>query len=453
MNQLMKRTVLLLGLATVLLLSACGNESKLPNATGKASITAINAIYGSPALSFSIEQLPVGTIAYQDSIAAISYDDLDYTFNFDTHYAGDSERTRLASQHIDMIADQHYTILMTGTLEATILTVWEVPQRDFVDTDSVFQARFSHTSDQLGAAVIDVYFALDGVAPVLGEQVATLAFGDISDALEFGTDDYVVTITTSGDPADILFTSRPTTVPSHADVIITPFDGDANNTTPLVVRGLNTLGNPIPFHDSAALSTVQFLHAAMEMGTTDVFDDAALSSQILSGHAYRDLTSDAPVATGDYEYFYTPVGDTSIVSLETAFTAAESRHHRVTAIGTGGSYIAFNTLLDRRSVNTAAKLVYFQASNNFEATDLYVVDAGTTITDKAPLRSRIASKVPNATIELAPGSYDLYVTNYQDKEIIAGPFRLDVDFGDVVDMVVFDTSDPAVLDIAVYPIP
>ena len=449
----MKRTVLLLALTAGLFLGACGGGSQLPVATGKANITAINAIYGSPNMNFLIEERAIGQVSYQDTTVLASYDDLDYTFNFEVFFAGDLTLTRIASQHIDFVADQHYTILATGTLAAPVLTVWEAPQRTFTDTDTVFQTSFSHTSDSLSAIAIDVYFALDGVAPVLGEEVATLNFGEISGALDFEADDYVVTITTSGDPLDVLFRSSPTTILARTDMVVTPFDGDANNTSPLVVRGLGRLGGTIPFHDPLASTTVQLLHTAREMGLTDVYDDALLSSQVLAGHAYRDLAPDAPIAVGSYDYFYTPAGDTTTVLLDTNFTIVEGFHYRVTAVGTGGVYSTVNTILDRRSIDTAAKLLYFPSSNNYDFTDLYIVEAGTTIDDQASFRAGSVSKLPTPSVEIAPGSYDVYITEFLDKVILAGPFPLDVARGDVVDMVVYDTDVTEVLDIVVYPIP
>ena len=405
-------------------------------------------------MNFLIEERTIGQVRYQDSTVRASYDDLDYTFSFEVFFAGDLVLTRIASQHIDFVADQHYTILASGTITAPVLTVWDVPQRTFADTDTVFQARFSHASNSLSATTIDVYFALDGVAPVLGEEVATLNIGELSDALDFEADDYVVTITTSGDPTDVLFTSRPTTLLPRTILVVTPFDGDANNTSPLVVRGMGVLGGAVPFHDSLASSTVQFLHTAKEMSTSDVYDDAALSSQILANHAYRDLTADAPIAVGSNEYFYTPTGDTTVVSLDTSITVAQGFHYRVTAIGAGGVYSTVNTILDRRSIDTAAKLLYFQSSNNFEITDLYIVDSGTTIEGIFPFRAGTVSNLPNPSSELVPGSYDAYITEFLDPAVIlAGPFPLDVAIGDVVDMVVYDTDDPAVLDIVVYPVP
>jgi len=454
MNQLMKQIVLVLVLASGFMLGACGVGSNRPTPTGKASIMAINAIHGSPSLNFLIEETTIGQVPYKGASTVASYDDLDFTFNFDTFFAGDTALTRIASQHIDFVANQHYTLVATGTIAAPVLTLWEETQRDFVDTDTVFQARFAHTSDQFGASSIDVYFALNGVAPVLGEQVATLNFGEISAPLDFEADDYVITITTGGDPADVLYTSRPTTVLPRTDLIITPFDGDANDTTSLVVRGFSAQGGAIAFRDPLALSTVQFLHAAMEMGTTDVYDDAALNSPILTSHAYRDLSADIDVAAGSYEYFYTPGGDTSVVSLDTMFTAAENLHYRVTAIGSGGVYSTTNNILDRRSISTAAKLLYFPATNNFDFTDLYVVDAGAGIDGQIPIRIGITSNVPIQALELAPGSFDLYITDFQDTAALAGPFRLDLARGDVIDMVAFDTiGNPAALDIVVYPLP
>jgi len=448
----MNRKAFLPALAVAFLLGACSEGSSLPNATGKANISAINAIYGSPSLRFLIEERGISEISYKGISGVAIYDDLDYTFNFEVTYTGEIQPTRIASQHIDFVADQHYTILATGTVADPTLTVWEMPVREFTDTETVFQARFAHSSNSLSNTAIDIYFALEGVAPAAGEQVATLNFGEVSDRADFETDEYVVIITSSGNPGDILFTSNPTLLVSRTDFIVTPFDGDGNDLAPLVVRGLGTLGT-IRFNDALTLPTIQFLHAAMEMGTTDVYDDDLLSSQILANHAYRDLTARTPIDLGDYEFFYTPAGDTTMVSLQAGFSTSGYLDFRQIAIGTGGVYGVANLVQNRRSVSTGARLLYFQSSNNFAATDLYLVEAGTSIEDKIAFRRGLPSQAVYATFEVTPGSYDVYITEFLETEILAGPYPLDMAFGDVIDMVVFDTVDPAVLDIVVYPNP
>ena len=160
------------------LLAACGNESDLPEATGKASVRAINAIPTSEELSFLIEERVISTASYAAATSSVRYDDLEYTFNIDVAYAGETSARRIASQFLDVQADRDYTFLVSGTLDDPAITLWEGDERSFDDADTVFQARFAHTAASLGA--LDYYFADASVAPVLGDQVATLSFGEIS---------------------------------------------------------------------------------------------------------------------------------------------------------------------------------------------------------------------------------------------------------------------------------
>ena len=447
----MKRIALLLAFSATFLLGACGGESKLPNPTGKASVSAVNAIYGSPSINFQIEERSLGSVAYKSTTVAANYDDLEYNFNFDVLLADGNAATRIIRQSIDLIADQQYTLLAGGTLTAPTLTIWETAIREFTDTDTVFQARFAHTSVTLGN--IDVYFASAGVAPVLGDQVATLSLNDISAPLDFEAGDYVVTLTSSGDPADILFQSQASTILSRTKLIITPFDGDANDTSPIVVRGLGENGGAITFHDPLYPSTLQFLHAARDLGISDVYDDEALTSQVLANHDHTQLTADMPLTAGEYNYFYTPAGDTAAVTLTTTIGISNGAHFRVIAIGTGGVYTTTNIALDRRSITTAAKLNVFNSSSNFDFTNLYIVNAGETIEGVAPFRAGLISRAFNPSFALRAGSFDVYLTSFTDPAIIAGPYRLDAAIGDVIDMVIFDTADTAVLDIVVFPVP
>ena len=89
----------------------------------------------------------------------------------------------------------------------------------------------------------------------------------------------------------------------------------------------------------------------------------------------------------------------------------------------------------------------FNALNNFARLDVYAVEADTTIDDAFPIRSGIASRQATTTVQLADGSYDIYITEFQDKVVLAGPYRIDVVVGDIVDSLIVDTVDPAVLDV------
>ena len=52
---------------------------------------------------------------------------------------------------------------------------------------------------------------------------------------------------------------------------------------------------------------------------------------------------------------------------------------------------------------------------------------------------------------LAVGSYDIYLTDLAREVILAGPIRIDVEFGDVLGGMIFDTNDPNVLELEFLP--
>lgn len=447
----MKQTVLLLALAGALLLGACVGDSKLPVATGKANIRAINAIMASPNISFKIEERAIGDVGYKNVSSQGRYDDLDYTFNFEVFFAGDAAPTRIASQHIDFIADQDYTLLISGTLTSPVVTLWETADRIFDADDTVFQARFAHTSNTLGT--VDYYLAAAGVTPVTGEEVATLSFGEITDPIDFESGPYVITITTAGDPLDILYTSDESQILARSNLIITPFDGDADDVAPVVVRALSTLGTAFTLPDSSYPATVEFLHASPDLGTSDIYDDETLLSQVVSGHSYLDLTAEIPFAAGDRTFRYTPAGTTAAITLESTLAAASGVRYRFVALGASGTYSTAALIPARRPIETFAKILLFQTSNNFSALDFYFVGVGETIDDVLPFRSEIGSGLQIPAAGLAAGSFDIYVTDSGAKDILAGPVQIDVVLGDVVDIVVFDTIDPAMLDIQILSVP
>lgn len=439
----MKRFPVLL--VSALLFGACGGDTGFPEATGKASIRAINAMPTSQEIAFLIEETPIASARYQEATAAVRYDDLDYTFNFEVLFTGESALRRIASRSIDFVADKDYTLLVTGTLANPTLTLWEGDERSFDEADTVLEARFAHVSASQGA--LDFYFAEPSVAPALGEQVATLSFGEISTAADFTEGDFVLTVTAAGDPGAIMYVSDTTTFAPRSASIVTVFDGSSNGNAPLIVRAINSSGGGFSLPDPRFAPSVEFINSSMDLGTSDIYDDEALTSLRVTDHAFLNISDELDIAVGANTFFYTPAGDTTAVTLEGTLTAIEGLRYRLVATGEAGALAAAVVIPDRRPVGTQVKVLPYHTSNNFDLLDIYAVDAGETIDEAFPILGALPAAVQINTLALAAGSYDIYITESQDTVILAGPYRIDVVLGDIVDMIVVDTVDPAVLDI------
>lgn len=438
----MKRIFIFL---TALLLASCGNESDLPEASGKANFRAINAVPTSGEVSFLIEEVAIGLVGYRDISTTRDFDDLEYNFNFDVFYAGELGLRRVARQFVNAVADRDYTFIISGTLANPTITLLEDEIREFDASGNVFAAKFLHTSQTVDA--LDFYFADPTTPPAPGGHVARLSPGEVSAGIDFAEGAYVITLTTAGDHTDIVYTSEAVFFAPANSVFITLFDGDENDNSPLIVDALPTLGASVPMRDPSYPPTVEFVNVSLELGATDIYDDEQLTSRIVSDHDYLDVANELPISAGANSFFYTPAGDTAAFVLDGQLTATSGARYRFYAAGIAPDFATDIVVPDRKSLETMAKVTMYQASNNFSFLDLYIVDADETVDENFATRPRVARGTQTVNAALEAGSYDIYITEFNNKTVLAGPYRVDVVLGDIVDLAVVDTVDPAVLDV------
>ena len=195
-------------------------------------------------------------------------------------------------------------------------------------------------------------------------------------------------------------------------------------------------------------AAVRFINASPLLGTADIFNDDPPTVPLVSGHAYGDVTGDVPVLRGTNSLTY--IGATM---LEQDVLALDARHTNVFAVDIADEPTLLTVLPDRRSVETFAKFTMIYAANNQTGVDFYIVDADAGLEDQLPsaLNLQISALVER---DLAAGSYDLYITPNGEQTVIAGPYRIDIALGDIVDLVVIDNlGDPAIVDFVPIPLP
>ena len=447
----MNRILLLLGVLAGTLLQGCSGESAFPEATGKATVRAINAIESSPSIAFLIEQRVIASVDYKNATGAQQYDDLEYRFNFETVFP-EGGRKRIASRLVDVIADKDYTFVLSGRLANPAVTLWEGDVRTFSEGDTVFETRFAHTAGTVGD--IDAYFAAPGVDPALGQQVATLSFGDISPAVDYSEGEYVLIFTEAGDPSAVVFTSGTIEPDARSAFIISIFDGDANDLGDVSVRFFSAAGGTLRIVDTNLPPTVRFFHASTALGTSDIYvGDPAVDPPVVTDHAFGEFTGDIPITAGANALTYTASGDTAVILFEEERTFAVGNHNHYYVIGETNALTAIAGVPDRRSVETFVKFTILHAAANHDLVDFYLVEADADIAEFSPAFFGVPFATGPLDLTLAEGSFDLYLTVPGEKTIIAGPVRVDAALGDVIDAIALDTVDPATADIVLIPLP
>jgi len=449
----MKRNVILAICMAAFILGACAKESSLPKATGEGAIRALNAIPASPEIAFLIEERVIGSATTKSITATSVYDDLAYTFNFQTLLAGDSRTTRVASQFLDVEADKDYTFLVSGALATPDITIWEADQREWAGTETAFETRMSHAAETLGS--VDIYFADAAIPPALGSQIATLGFGEIDAPVDLEAGEYVMTITPAGDDTTILFVSNPVEIAAQSQFMATVFDGDENDLAPISVRLFNlSAGGSGALVDSRFPPTMRFIHGSLNFGDADIYVDDPLTVPVVTDHAFKDITPFIDVAGGDVSITYTApgnIGSTLVDTDEPIF--AGTRTDFFVLVDADGNDIKVSNRSDRRSIQTRARLSFMNTAGGRPSVDIYVVQSGELIDEALPLVPRYPLGFAPVQLPILPGTYDVYVTDAGEKVVLSGPNTLDLDFGDVVETIIFENVDPTVVDFAIIPPP
>jgi hypothetical protein len=404
----------LLAAIVAITIGACGSESQFPVATGKGTIRMINAVPTSPDIVFRIEERRIDTVAYRNNSAPQQWDDLEYTFNFEYARLLGLDPTRIASQLLDVVRDTEYTLVLRGSLETPTVNIWEIAERSFTDADTVFEMRLGHAADVLGP--IDVYIGTEGVAPAPGAQAATLAPGEVSIPSDIEAGTYVITVTTAGDAADILFES-------------------------------------VPAQIAAGQSLLMTIHATTDLGTSDIYDDEALQNRIVADLAFGDITGDIDVALGDIPITATAPGNVGAIQFEGTLATVVGGRVNYYLSELAGEIVGTPVRFDRRPIETFAQLTFFHSSTNHRLVDLYVVDADATIDDTLPRAAGLVYLQQIPPIALNEGSRDIYITTSGEKTVVEGPIRLEAAFGDVYEAVLLDRVDPSLAELKFFPAP
>lgn len=428
-------------------LSGC-SESNNVVVTGKGSIRAIHAIPDLGTVSFLIEETLLGTLNYKDSSGTSDFDDLEYTFNFDTLLPGDSESTRFLTHTLQVDTDQQYTFVITGSLANPVLTVWQEFGRDWqteidVATDNgtnvtVTEVSFANIASDIDA--LDFYLEAPGTSPVAAAPRGASGNNELTLTTELPAGSYQLVLTPAGDPNTILFASDPIDIFAATSNVFAVMDSAGLTTAEFSVRWVGS-GLGTELFDLNVDAKISAYHAALGTDAIDVVAGDDFQNPVASNLSFANSSTYASIDPSTINLNITPAGNPGVFLAERELTAQPGTFYRLYTIGLPGLIQTVAQTETKRTLSTHARLQVFQGAARFQTLDVYVVDLDTDISLIAPSLGSFLFGTGSGYSNFAPGTYTIVVTEPGSKTIIGGPYEIGLNAGQNYGVVVVDAND------------
>ena len=424
-------------------------ETSLPTATGKGSIRGINAIVDSPELTFRIERVSLGATTFRAVAGFAEYDDLTYDFNFDVFLPGEVDPVVVATQFIDVMVDVEYTLVATGSYDNAAVVVWENPERIFAEGATEFEIEFMHHAPTQGP--VDIYFQAPGTAPALGNAAGTIANNERIPLAEYAGGDFRLIVTPEGDPSTILLESETLTSVGGTRIAIVVFDPDPAATSTISVNLINAGGISAPLYDVNSASRLRLIHGDIGNGNIDAFLDDDFSTAAFPNIPYAGTSDYVNSDLTLVPTTITTAGNVGNILVDTDISLTPN----ASTTGILGRDGEDNVLIKRLQDNarSVAAFPVYRITNmsvNASPLDIFVLDAGTAITDDLiPEFFDFPVTGDTGFIPAPTGMIELTATRTTEFTPISNVLALDNANGDVVDIAILDTTDPNVVEIVV----
>lgn len=437
-------------------LSACP-DSNNETVTGKGSVRGIHAIPELGTVSFLIEETVLSDLNYKEASGTSEYDDLNYNFNFDILLPGEIDSTRLATSNLTVDAETEYTFVLAGTFAEPEIIVWqqfgrnweqELEDADEAGTEiTVMETSFGHVDADLGP--VDVFLESPGTSPFSAIPRGTLSYGELLPAIELAAGEYQLIFTAEGDPGTILFASDAITLTAATRHLVAVMDGAGLTTGEFSVRWIGTsLGEELT--DLFLQSEISVVHAAFGTDPVDVVIGDDFANPIISGLAFPVLSPSTAIDDGAVNVIVTPAGDPGAFLAQKEIDIEQGTYNRLFLVGLPGLLQTVMLSHDRRRLATHARVQLFQGAARFQSMDIYLVadDVDITLTGATYPSALFGSGTGYTAAEAQ--TYNLVLTRPGTKNIIGGPFRLELELGRNYSIVIVDAQDITAADILFF---
>lgn len=178
---------------------------------------------------------------------------------------------------------------------------------------------------------------------------------------------------------------------------------------------------------------IRFVQAAPNEGNSNILIDSTTAANINYGAATSYLTE----TQGSHHIQFEPNGSSAVYVDQ---TLSLSNGTNTTLVVSGVSPIATNTFTDENTVSTTgdASVRVINAAVNMGAADVYIVPSGTSIANVTPTVSSLAFQSGTSYQDIAPGSYEVFLTMPGTKSSFTSTGTITLTAGQIRTFVVLD---------------
>ncbi|XOV83605.1 MAG: DUF4397 domain-containing protein [bacterium] len=415
----MRKALALISMAAVFI-AGCGGSSSSssppgppPPPAGEVVFEIVHASQDAPPVNLSVGGAVVASAADFGDAAFVTTEDGEVTIVVEGIIPGGNADVITAT---DTFADGQRVTVFAANEVANIGPIVLVDDQPAVaDTD--VRLRVVHAASNVTpiSDMVDIYVTAPA-DPISAATPVTLMFGDFTmDAITVPAGDYRIRITPAAS-STVVYDSGTVTLAGGSDLVVAAIANVGPGTAPVELIAL-TGSASLRLLDVQTPADVRVGHLAADVGAVDVLLDDVLSP--VQGATFGAITDYLPLAAGPVNVKVTVAGDPSAVAIDTLneVTLEAGETYSVTAVGLAGDgSLTYSVSVDNpRRIATESRVRIFHSSPAAGEVDIYVVGSGDPIDGLTPDFAAVPFGAETGYVSLAPGAYDVHVTEAGDQ--------------------------------------
>lgn len=434
-------------LFAALLTSGCGTDKSegVDTASNESprqgSIRVVNAIEDGPTLTAvlravdSDSEATFGSAGYAGATALAKT--LVGRYEMDVVYDTPSatRETLVEGESIELTEEDEVSLFLVGQLSDYQLIRIDNVEIDYKvdssDSSTWPQPQIQVVDASRGAGSVTVYVTANKVPIVNATPLAVLDYGEISDlqTLDSSTT-YRIRVTREGS-SDVIFDSGDVMFSTVTRTVLLIYDQFVPDGVELRVTRIDSTGTN-PFPNDTSQAALRFTNLVADVAAVDVYvgdtADAPIFSNVSFGGTARYVHLDADT----YNVNVTPTGVQNRFVYQGPLTVASGSVGTLYVAGdlSNDDIRVQSAMLadDPRSVVSQVAFHFINGAGSAGAVNAYLLAPGQPYGDATPFLAD-GALMSDESAARDSGQYDLVVTDSDDRSVLFGPQRLDLELG------------------------